>query len=549
MFFLEIFIFLISLILISLSIVGYGAQITRNLQSNIYNDFFFGLIIISLLITVYHFFFRINIQTNIFIFILGLVFFLQKTFYTKSNNLKIFKLKYLLIIILLVPMYISQKYHEDFGYYHLPYALAFIEEKIVFGFANIDQSYVYNSIWLNLTSIFFYFNKSFDYLTLPSFILFLFFILFSLNNLFTKKVFKVSDYYLILCLFYFILKFTRISEFGIDLPAIIFSVLSIYYFIKYFEVNSVSKKRELFFFNLAFSIFSILIKLSTLPIIILTIYIYLKDFKYIKYHIFNLRFLIVYILVVVFIIQQFIYTGCFFFPTILTCLNVDWFNDEYIYLAKKLELINKSYSIARDSFTPKEYLSNFNWFSYWIKRNYIEIFEHLATIIVPFLTFIFFLEKKNVTKFEFKIKGILTFIILLNLLFWFNFSPVYRFGIHIFLTLSFIFFYNLFLERKFSKKVFIIFISIFLIFNFSKNFIRIKNENDVFIGIKKIENSYVLNNHVIDANIKFYQPDIENNKENGWQGRLCWNIPFVCSYNRLNVKKKNGYFIINKLKN
>ena len=24
---------------------------------------------------------------------------------------------------------------------------------------------------------------------------------------------------------------------------------------------------------------------------------------------------------------------------------------------------------------------------------------------------------------------------------------------------------------------------------------------------------------------------IKNNSINGWQGRLCWNIPFICSYN------------------
>ena len=52
-------------------------------------------------------------------------------------------------------MFISQKYHEDFGYYHLPYSLALIEEKIVFGFANIDKPFVYNSIWLNLNRYFF----------------------------------------------------------------------------------------------------------------------------------------------------------------------------------------------------------------------------------------------------------------------------------------------------------------------------------------------------------------------------------------------------------
>ena len=88
-------------------------------------------------------------------------------------------------------MYISQKYHEDFGYYHLPYALAFLEEKIVFGFANIDQTYVYNSIWLNLTSIFFFKDKNFDFLTLPSFILFLIFIIFLFKSLFKEKIKKL----------------------------------------------------------------------------------------------------------------------------------------------------------------------------------------------------------------------------------------------------------------------------------------------------------------------------------------------------------------------
>jgi hypothetical protein len=73
----------------------------------------------------------------------------------------------------------------------------------------------------------------------------------------------------------------------------------------------------------------------------------------------------------------------------------NWFNSEYIDLAKKLELINKSYSIASDFFLPGKYLSNFNWFPYWIKRNYIEIFEHLTTMIIPISIFILFLKKKN----------------------------------------------------------------------------------------------------------------------------------------------------------
>ena len=149
----------------------------------------------------------------------------------------------------------SQKYHEDFGYYHLPYALSFIEEKIIFGFANIDKPYVYNSIWLNLYSIFFLNEKDYNFITLPSFLLFLSFILFSTNQLLSKNEKVASDYFLFITLFYFILKFTRISEFGVDLPAVIFSVLTIYYFLRFSETSLKDEKIEYFFLISIFSIF------------------------------------------------------------------------------------------------------------------------------------------------------------------------------------------------------------------------------------------------------------------------------------------------------
>ena len=62
----------------------------------------------------------------------------------------------------------------------------------------------------------------------------------------------------------------------------------------------------------------------------------------------------------------------------------------------KLELINKSYFVtARDILTEKEFLNDFNWVSYWFKKNFIEISEHLGTMIIPVLLYIFFLKKEN----------------------------------------------------------------------------------------------------------------------------------------------------------
>jgi len=247
MIFFHITIFFLSIVLFSVSIAGYGSLMRLKTENNFFTDIFLGFTVISFIVTTFHFFFKINIVISSLIFLVGLIIYFKKKnidFSFKFIKKNIF---YIIIAFLLIPMFISQKYHEDFGYYHLPYALGFIEAKIVFGYSNINPAYVYNSIWLNLYSIFFSNGKNFDFLTLPSFILFLAFIFFSLNQILSKKNILVSDYYLVVVLFYLILKFTRISEFGVDLPSVIFSILGIYYFIKFFETILENEKKNIFF--------------------------------------------------------------------------------------------------------------------------------------------------------------------------------------------------------------------------------------------------------------------------------------------------------------
>ena len=533
-----------------MAIAGFGSLLSSKIVNNFFLDICFGFIIISILITTLHFFYEIASFLKIIILLIGLTIFLKKKNIINYNFLiKKKNFFYLAVIGLLIPMFVSQKYHEDFGYYHLPYALAFLEEKIVFGFANIDKTFVYNSIWLNLYSIFFLDDKNYNYLTFPSFLLFLSFIIFSIDKILKNKDSKISNYYLIIVLFYFLLKFTRISEFGVDFPATIFAILSIFYFIKFYETNEITERKSFFYLNLAFSFFSILIKLSVLPIIILPFYLYFFNFKKLKFYIFNLKFLYIYFLGLVFLIQQFFYTGCLFFPTSLTCFSVSWFNPEYLNLSKELELINKSYSTAKEIYSPEEYLKNFTWFLFWLKRNFIEIFENLITIILPSLIFIALLKKEKRENYEIKKENFIYFFCLIFLLFWLNFSPVIRFSIPFIVTIMFLISYRFYIKKKFSKNIFIFFVSIFLIFNFSKNIIRINDSKKVFVGIQQIKNQYLLNKVYSNEYSNIYYPDTKKNDKNGWQGRLCWDIPFICSYNKLDVGKKNGYLIINKLKN
>ncbi len=547
---LEFFLFFFSIFVVSVSIAGFGSFFSTKLKSNFFLEIFLGFIIISLIITIIHFFSKINLLIALLIFSFGLFIFFIKKKLSFPKKLKIEYIYYLIIILLLIPIFISQKYHEDFGYYHLPYALSFIEEKIIFGFANIDKPYVYNSIWLNLYSIFFLNDKNFDFLTLPSFLLFLSFILFAFNQLLLNNEKKSSDYFLLITLFYFILKFTRISEFGVDLPAIIFSILTIYFFLRFSETNSKDERVEYFFLITIFSIFSILIKLSTIPIIFLTIYLYLRYFQDLKLYIFKLKFFFIYFLSITFVIQQFIYTGCLLFPNDLTCLNVSWFNKDNINLSRELELTNKSYSIAKDYYSPEEYLKNLNWFSFWLKRSIIEISEHLLTIILPIILFFYFQKNKINQNYVLKDKSGLYIFLIFGLLFWLNYSPVYRFAIHLFITLIFILIINILMKKNFSKKFFLFFVMFFIFFSFSKNIIRLDKVDNIFFGIQKINNEYILNEKNINQLVKIYKPDVKKNTLlNGYQGISCWNIPFICSYNKLNIKENNGYLIINKLSN
>ena len=547
MIFSQILIFVMGIVLLSLSISGYGRLINLSVKKNFFLDIFLGFILITFLITIIHFFFKLNLFISIFIFIFGILFFFYKKKISSLRFIKVANIYYLIIILLLVPIFLSQKYHEDFGYYHLPYAIGFIEEKIIFGFANIDQSFVYNSIWLNLYSIFFLTDKNFDFLTLPSFLIYLCLILFSFHQILSKNEKSNSDYFLLTILFYFILKFTRISEFGVDLPASIFSVLTIYYFIKFSEINLKRERQEYFFLISIFAIFAILIKLSTIPVIFLPIFLYLKYFKDLNFEIFRLKFLFIYFLFITFLIQQFIFTGCIFFPSNLTCLNVSWFSEDNINLSKQLELINKSYSsIGENIITTKEYLKNYNWFGYWLKRNYVEILEHLLTIALPIILFLFFQKKKTDYKLVFNDKLGLYLFLTLGLLFWLSFSPVYRFAIYLFLTLVFVIFVSNLKSRGFSKRVFIIFIFTFVFFSCLKNITRLTKVDKVFLGVLKIDNKYILSDQGTNQLRKIYHPNIKKNLKNGWQGRLCWNTPFICSYNKLELKKKNGYLIINK---
>ena len=100
-----------------------------------------------------------------------------------------------------------------------------------------------------------------------------------------------------------------------------------------------------------------------------------------------------------------------------------------------------------------------------------------------------------------------------------------------------------------SKNLFLTLLCLFLTFNFSKNISRIIQKNYINFGIDKVNNKYVLYDDYNSKNaIPVFRPDIELNElnGNGWQGRLCWDIPFICSYSEIKVNLINNYYFISK---
>ena len=552
----SILIELIILLIISIgtiiSLSGLGQMLIFSFRSTLFESSFFGFLVLAFVVTFVHFFFKITFIISAIILFVGFFWGLKTFIISKLNNKKeIFILS--LIILILIPIYISQKYHEDFGYYHLPYIINVANEKIIFGLANVNRAFVHNSIWLNILPIF-YLNENFNFVTIPTFLIYCLLIIFSIKNIFYGKNKSISNFFLIVSSFYLILKFTRISEYGNDIPAIIFSILSIYYFLKFSEENDIILKKKNFFFNISFTLFSILIKFSSIPLIILTLFLFIKNFKILIKEIFKLHFILIYFLFFIFFLQQFIYTGCIIFPSSFSCLDVLWSNDNFLNAKNRLELINKSYfaSDARDFFSKEEYLKSFNWVPYWLKNNYHGMLEHILTMILPLTFFLLILKKypkSSDEKLAFSNIKIFLFFVIAGFFFWMSFSPVYRFGIIYFISIIFIL--TLFIYRRvlFNKKIYMIFFSIFLFFNFSKNILRIYNQDEVFVGIKKIKNEFIINEKVENSIIKTFQPDMEANakKGNGWQGRLCWDIMFLCTKNTIRIKKQKNYLIIENL--
>ena len=206
--------------LFAFSYIGYGLVMNKLIfKDKISLDFgqlglfgIFPLIIISYLTS---FFTPHNIVHNLIVLLFGIFSFI----FLDKNSTKKFQLKILfLIIIFTFTFFIISKNHDDFPYYHLPYALFLSENKIAFGLGLLNYGFRHHSSILFLNSLTFLPWVKYFLFNLPNYLI-LIFINLSLFNFLTKNLKKKNIVFILSLIFILLInfKFTRLSEYGTDI--------------------------------------------------------------------------------------------------------------------------------------------------------------------------------------------------------------------------------------------------------------------------------------------------------------------------------------------
>jgi hypothetical protein len=555
----SIFLAVLFLTILLVSTLGYGRFLhyiifDKSNTSNYGEYGLLGLVFISFISTFLHFFLKINYYLNSFIYFVGLVIAIYfyseiKIFYKKNKNF------FILIFLISLLMVAYHKPNEDFGYYHLPYLINFISEKVIFGLSTIQTNQGWNSMWLNLTATYNLpiIEMNGFHLTNLVFFIFLSFALldpifnYSKNIKTTFYIKNLLNVFGVLFFLYLLIKFSRINTYGLDVPSNFISIYCFFLFLYYFSLDNhlSDKKKYIFQKIIIFSCFAVQIKLSNLLILLLPVFLFLIQER----KILSRSFIFISCFLIIWSIQQFIYTGCLIFPLIQSCFNVSWFNaDSVMALLDHTKGINKSFAQYKGNLSELEYSQNFNWVTTWFNRTKKEILEHLVSFILIFASIFLCLvsKKKKIFYNRNKIYSfyyIIFFIICFQIFFWFNTSPLVRFGLHYVLLLSF-FILTLLLSRFLLNNLnykYIVFLIYFgLVINLEKNFFRIfhdmKNNYSFFYTYPEV---YYVNKYI-------FENDVNINYLIKTKSVYCWNTASLCLAGNQDVaiNRLNGYLFV-----
>ena len=558
------FIFTTYYLLILTSIIGYGLYFLKllKIKFDFINFGYAGLFGIYILI-VYSYFSNLLIAHtethNLVILCIGLILFIylikQKYSLLKSEIIFSF-----IVFVLLFCAVLQFKNHDDFAYYHFPYAYYLTQQSLHIGIGQFGHGF-------RTPSSIFYINSLF-YLPYAKFYLFNFFSLFILgfaNIILLKKIhnyFKFTSakgeqlnfiHFLSLLSFIFInIFFYRMSEYGTDRAAMILIFLFVIELLNFVNLKNI-KTFNLFYIYLlgaliiSFKAFYILYIIFIIP---LFLYILKKNKNYIQtsYFLFFNKYFVLFLFLFLFVLfTSFINTGCLVYPLSFTCFDgmswgislteVQHMNDWY-------ELWSKGGAAPNFRIdNPETYIKNFNWVSNWID---IYFFNKVSDFIlgIIFLISIFIFCFRDIF-FNRKIIRVDNHVYLVYLLIfvlgieWFYNHPSLRYGgYHIIALLIFIplavKLSSSQIDLKKYTKVAIVLVSITTIIFISRNINRMNDEVETY-GYKPIKQTY----YPLDDNHFRIQKQMDQLKE---QHKNC-NIEKAKCNTNVKIKKLMGKII------
>jgi len=502
------FIFLLSYILITFSVLGYGLFFGRliNKKSFTCNLGYSGLVGIFFLILysyISHFFINHGFIHNSILVITGV--FLSAFFIIKNPERKFFFLLLLIFLILFIGLVIF-KTHDDFPYYHFPYSYYLTQHPTYIGVGIFNHGFRTPSSIFYLNSIFYLpFIKYYMFL-IPSILILGFANLVLISKIIKSFNLTKTDYLSHLCLLSLIfinIFFYRIQEHGTDRSA------QILVFILFIDLLIFVSFRPNFKNNISniLIILGIIISLKSFYILYLSFFIPIffilykeKKLSLIIETVKRKIFLIFILLLLLVLLVNFLNSGCLIYPVSLTCFdNLGWSigSSEVVKMNDWYELWSKAGATPNFRVeNPEVYIKNFNWFFNWFETYFFnKVSDFLLGLIflLACIFSIFYSKSKYVSKHNKYIFYIYLFIIILFLE-WFYNHPALRYGGYCIIALLIFFPASLALgrfknsDKNLKIKFFSIITIVFIIF-FTRNITRIIDEKKKY-NYNPIKNIY-----------------------------------------------------------
>tara|TARA_B100000795_G_scaffold269884_1_gene260913 strand:+ start:9346 stop:11001 length:1656 start_codon:yes stop_codon:yes gene_type:complete len=529
------------------SIVGYGILFNhlflRSSEKDIGYIGIYGIFILIFISYLSSFFLPHTEIFNSAILIIGFISFCTNKKIAQEN------IKNLLIVFMILMIFIFvSKNHDDFSYYHFPYAHLLTEYSNMIGLGNFNHGFRTHSSIFYLSALF---NLPFtNYFLLhlsPVFFLGFANIIFY-NKILSHLHFKKASYILylsLLSLIFINVFFYRLAEHGTDRSAMILIIVVI---CELFYLININKFIDKNLFLKLFVLLTLIVSLKTFYILygllLIPVFVYFLNKKISLVFLFKNVVIYLCVLTLILVLMvNFFNSGCLLYPIKNLCFEsfswsipineVEEMNQWYQQWAKAGA--NPNYRVLN----PEIYIKNFNWVSNWIDKYFFnKVSDFLLGVIFLSLVllFVFFTKKTQRIK---KPKFWIIYIILVFLTVeWFYVLPTLRYGGYHLIALIFFIPLSIYLTRYlhkipiFKKRVyFLIFLTIIIFF--SRNISRLHSEY-------KLYDYNILNNAYFREeakNFKIFETIKAINKCNIEKDLI------FCSKDHIKVKFMNNHYI------